>query len=150
MRKAQTSAEYLIILAIVLIVTVIVLMIVIETPKTQSTYEDESSQEYWRNADIGLVAWAANGSHITMKVQNNMPNTVEIEEIYVNNIISYNNDFTLEPGKSKIITGNFIWDENMKGDVFEAEVYFNYEDIDTAHTYSFYGLAEIRGTLTTI
>ena len=148
MRRAQASAEYLIILAIVLIITIMVIVATIEVPSSVDTYEDQMAQEYWRNADIGIVSWAANSTHITLKVINNMQRTIEIERITLDDQTSFTKEFTLEPGKSKIITGNLTWDESAEGEIYEVEARFDYEDIDTEHGYIFYGQSPIRGTLT--
>jgi hypothetical protein len=147
-RRAQTSAEYLIILAVILIITIIVLQVSIKLPKSREAFENEAEHEYWKSADVGLLSWAANSSHITLKVQNNMPSTIEIEDIYLNDIRSFSKDFTLEPGKTKAVIANFTWNETNQGDLYEAEVRFGYEDIVTGYRFTFYGQSSISGSLT--
>ncbi len=133
-KKAQTSTEYLIILAIVVVIALVVVGVMGGVPTLGGGSTSKISAGYWKTADIGIETTkmtADNGDNDIIVIKSNLDVTAEITEILINNIdLTEGTDFTLTPGATKTLTANISEGSGTAGDAFSFGVSALYTDKD--------------------
>jgi uncharacterized protein (UPF0333 family) len=84
--KAQTSTEYLIIIAVLLIGVTIVVLMISESGTVSSNTEKSIRAGALAFFDIGIDSYQASSAGVTLTLVNNLPYTVQIDEIYVDDV----------------------------------------------------------------
>ena len=129
-KKAQTSTEYLIILAIVVVIALVVVGVMGGVPTLGGGSTSKISAGYWKTADIGIeTAKMVAGGDDTVVVKNNVDTTIEVTEILINNVdATGGTDFTLAPGDTKTLSAAL--GAGTAGDAFSFVVNATYTDKD--------------------
>ncbi|MFT4310601.1 MAG: hypothetical protein ACMXYC_03140 [Candidatus Woesearchaeota archaeon] len=147
MKRGQTSTEYIIIAAIVLVILVIGVQLIMNFPLGRETAQTQIAQEYWKTADIAITSWAGNYSHLVLQIQNNVGQTLNITRVEVDDIQS-DVSLLLYPGQMDVLVVDASWDPNV--DLYQAEINFVYQDVETQTQYTFYGQAPLSGQVSSL
>jgi len=129
-KKAQTSTEYLIILAIVIIIALVVVAVMGGVPTLSSGSGAKIESAYWKTSDIGIqaVKMVSSGQD-TVVVKNNLDVTAEITELLINDAdITGGQNFTLSPAGTKALNASI--GDGTAGDAFAYSVNVTYNDLD--------------------
>ena len=146
-RKAQTATEYMIILAVVIIIALIVVGVMGGIPGIGTGARSGTSSAYWKTAKIAVSSYSATEADtVTLKIRNNMPNTIKINYFNMSSSGSSiattaltQTDVTLGPGTEKTFTGTVTNICNAAGDAWTANVWVQYTDDETGAVYVFKG-----------
>ena len=148
-KRAQTATEYLIILAVVIIIALIVVGVMGGIPGIGGGASSSASTAFWKTASIGIESLAvAPGGNINLTIRNNMPNTIKITDVYINETVSerdravtvssafYATDITLATGETQLLTnGSAV--TCTSGETVILYFKFTYQDMVTSAVYTY-------------
>lgn len=147
-KKAQTATEYMIILAVVIIIALIVVGVLGGIPGIGGGARGRSSSAYWQTADIAIPAYSVSPTATTLKIRNNLRDTITIDCINMSvsgsavASIAIQNDAThlvLSPGQTATVIGDATDLCATAGDSFTSNVWINYTNDETGAVYKFSG-----------
>lgn len=101
--RAQTTSEFIIILAVLLIGLSILAVNLLEFPTFGTAQEKRVTETFWENADIGIINAYQNSTNTTITLKNNLAQEIIIQEVNVGNIL-ITLSTTLQPGETTDIT----------------------------------------------
>ena len=145
-RRAQTATEYMIILAVIIIIALIVVGVMGGIPGLGGGSRRRADASYWQSAEIGITAYAitvanATDNTVTLKVRNNLKDTVRITNISLDGTSITWRGQTFKPGQTRTYseaeTNSTIC--AAAGNSFTADVEINYTDDETGASYTFNG-----------
>ena len=89
-KRAQTATEYLIILAVVIVIALVVASLLGGFPGIGGNIGSGASDSYWLAQDVAIVGskitvdTTTNMINVSLKIKNNMPNTVTVQQLGLN------------------------------------------------------------------
>ena len=127
MTKAQTSTEYLILLAVVIIITLIMINVLADIPLVSKSASNKVAQITLANQYIGISGYPVSNTSTLIYVQNNERFSVIVTAVTINELVCEPfTNITLRPGAEKSINCTNI--NTTSNDVFSFPVEFNYTD----------------------
>jgi len=143
MVKAQTATEFIILAVILLAAAAFVVSISMsrQDPNTATIID-----EYWLNADIGILSYQANTTHMRLHLRNNLPYTITLTEIKLNEQRT-NYNVTLAPGEQIIRYPHFIHDSITSGAQYTAMPEFTYQT-ETGVELPYFGQQPLKNSVT--
>ena len=146
--KAQTSTEYLIILAIVIVIALVVVGVMGGIPTLGGQASSRTAEAYWAQTDLGITGYkvdADSGDDDQFVVKNNKRFTIKITDIQVNAVdITEGSDYTLSPGETVTLTATV--GSGTAGNTFSYGVNATYDDEDNGITgYTFLPTEKLSG-----
>lgn len=134
--KAQTSTEYLIILAIVIVIALVVVGVMGGIPTLGGQSGARTAEAYWTQTDIALSNYkvtASSGDDDQFVIKNNKRFTIKVTDMQVNGVdITEASDYTLSPGETVTLTATV--DSGTIGNSYSLEVNATYDDEDNGIT----------------
>jgi len=134
--KAQTSTEYLIILAIVIIIALVVVGVMGGIPSLGGQTSSRTGEAYWAQTDIGIISYKIDAAALDddqFVIKNNKRFTIKITDMQVNSVdITEATDVTLSPGESTTLTAAV--GSGTAGNSFSYAVSATYDDEDNGIT----------------
>lgn len=85
--RAQTTSEFLIILAIVLIILVIFSSQLVTFPSFSNTQLERMQTTFWTNADIAVIGADSSGEEVRIFFKNLLFETITIDSVVINDVI---------------------------------------------------------------
>lgn len=140
-KKAQTSTEYIIILAVVIIIALIVVGVLGGIPGIGKTSAGRASAAYWSTADVAITAFAfdAGGDSNVIKIRNNLRNQITVTNVNIGGTDVITTDQTVVSGETKSLSIDTHKDCGSAGDGFSYDVIITYTDSGTGASYTFTG-----------
>lgn len=138
--KAQTSTEFIVILAIVLVIIIAGISITSDLSPISYNLKKLEYRRYWKISDIGINAFVFNGSHGKMSFLNNMEDTIEMTSVVLDEEIVFSGHRRLSKGDSVIL--NFS--KTVKSS-YDLNISVNYYSVEDGKLYSFIGEAPLIG-----
>jgi len=142
--KAQTSTEYLIILAIVIVIALVVVGVMGGIPTLGGETSGRTGEAYWAQADIAIVGHKMSTAGAdTFVIKNNKRFTVTVTEMLVNAVdITGGTDRTLAPGETLSLSAAV----GLGTGSYSYDVTATYDDEDSGITgYTFSGAQKLTG-----
>lgn len=148
-KKGQTATEYLIILAVVIVIALIVVGVLGGIPSIGGGAKSNSANSYWRTAKIGVtsVKVARNasdtGNDLNITFRNNMPGTIEITNVSVEDSAGNSNfdapNVVVSSGGSTQVDIANVASSAGAGESYSYSITVTYVDGDTNAEYIFTG-----------
>ncbi|MGM5483872.1 MAG: hypothetical protein ACQER9_03065, partial [Nanobdellota archaeon] len=137
LKKSQTATEYLIILAVVIVIALIVVGVLGGIPSIGGGASESASKIELSNMDVGITAYMQNSHSTLFKLRNNNPNTVRIDDIWVDGkkCTLYPHNTRLSAGTSKKVYCYGVVGYN-EGQKYNYDLNLTYTDMETSATYT--------------
>ncbi|MBS3165023.1 hypothetical protein J4439_06340 [Candidatus Woesearchaeota archaeon] len=131
MRRAQASAEYLIILAVVIILALIVVGVLGGFPQMGSSSRQRAGAAYWQQADIAIVEYSfgEDTSSAYAKLRSNLPNPVNLDVVQIGGTTFFSGPVVLNPGETYVIDSSNMFAGvtcPVAGNAYAFDVYMEY------------------------
>lgn len=132
MDRAQTSVEYLIILAIVIVIALVVVGVMGGIPTLGAASTTKASEAYWQSADIGITGHyvsASAGSTDTIIVKNNNQFQIRLLNMYIGNNSIVTTAVVMNPGQERTFSNVIVnSDAETLGTTYSYRVNVTYND----------------------
>lgn len=145
--RAQTSTEYLIILAIAVVIALVVVSTMGGIPTLGGQIGSRAEQAYWQTADIAIVSYkmVAAGDD-TLVVKNNQRFRIRLTSMYIGDTNILSSARTIRPGQTGTITAAVA--SGTAGDSYKYSVNATYYDDELdVGPFTFAGAEKLSGTL---
>ncbi len=124
MKKAQVSAEFLLILGAVLVIAMVVAYLSGSFTSMSSSSTEQLSKAYWVTmTPFSITAYKGSGNQLTLNLINKDSDDLQITGIYVNDALTYSTQTDIVSGEQKAIT---IDTGKTCGTVFSYNIKFAY------------------------
>jgi len=137
MKKAQSSTEYLIVLAVVIVIALVVVGVLGGFPALNNQAEERSSIGYWQTSDIAITQVSDSARQLTLR--NNLQNTVNLGTVEVGGLALSCDPTTLAAGLTADCAAGTIAASCVTGNAFSYDVSIAYTVQETGAAYTFTG-----------
>ncbi len=154
-KRAQSSTEYLVILAVVVIIALAVVGVLGGFPTLTKGVSTKDSLAYWQSGDIGVERpYLSVAQTSSIVLRNNQNFGVTVTNVTFNTALAYNgsSSFTLSPGQTATVTitngpTNPCNGQTAGSSTYSPTVKITYYDTsNTVNTYQFTGAKPLVGT----
>lgn len=123
MKRAQTSTEYLIILAVVIVIALIVVGVLGGIPSIGGGMSETTAKANLASANVAVVSYALSDLDTKLKIKNNQPEIIQVNSIKVGSQECYSiNEFNLKSGETKTVTCNEVNSYGKEKDRLEISI----------------------------
>jgi hypothetical protein len=140
MRRAQTSTEFIVLLAVILGLVVLVVSITDSFPDIGANFEDRQHRTFWELQDIGILNYEFNSQGGKLFLINNLQDTVTITAITFDE--SYESFvYSLDPGETILVNLS-----NTTTGYYSKSLTINYTNTANNAPYVVFGEFPLIGT----
>ncbi|MFT7615320.1 MAG: hypothetical protein ACI8Y7_000126 [Candidatus Woesearchaeota archaeon] len=141
--KAQTSAEFLVIISVIILLLAIIITPTFDLVNPLSA--PKSTQDYWGGTPIKILATGFNQTHIAFTFQENIGAMTNITGISIDGILVFSDEFYIF--EEDVFSVFFAFEPEVyeTADSYEFDVTINYTNLKTNQTATFVGQRPIVG-----
>ncbi|MFW5746334.1 MAG: hypothetical protein ACOCWQ_02155 [Nanoarchaeota archaeon] len=132
MQKAQTSTEYLVVLAVVLILVIVITVLLIDAGVVHLPAHRQLSRSHLASYDVGILQHAISSSGATLRLLNNLPYAVQVTGVSFDGVSASFPELPLvldSHQDAQLITTDITAQEN---EGYRYVMRINYTDPETA------------------
>jgi hypothetical protein len=134
----------MVVLAVVIVIALILIAILGEFPGVGGAARKRGSSAFWQSSVIGIPSYAisedGSGDDVTLKIRNNMKDSITINSIAFNSIEVYNTTNVLASGESKYINIDNAGDYCVsEGSTYSVHIKITYIEGETGQTFTYLG-----------
>ncbi len=144
-RRAQTSAEYLVILGVVLVLALIAVGVLGGFPSIGPGSAEKAGRAYWSSADIGVESLAIDANGTVIILRNNRQHPVIVTAISLSGTGLGIGQARMDSGLTKTFSGVEVTC-GEPGKTFSHRIAITYTDTETDADYAFTGEEPFSGT----
>jgi hypothetical protein len=104
--KSQVSAEWIILLSIVLVIVIVAVSSLSGIGSIGTNYRIRQEQRFWENADVGINSVSFNSSNGRISLINNLAYPMMVVNVSINDFVE-NNSIIIYPGQSGLINSTY-------------------------------------------